>query len=183
MKEIHLLGLSGSLRRQSKNTGLLRAAASHLPPQVTLEIADLSSLPLFNPDVSERPEPVERLFHQAAKADAFVFACPEFNYSLAPALKNALDWMSREKDNRLLNDKAASIMGAGGASGTARAQYHLRQVGVYLNLHFLNKPEVMCNAFAGGFNADGDVVDATLQTLIQQQVEALVRWTRRIEAT
>jgi chromate reductase len=80
-----------------------------------------------------------------------------------------------------LNDKPAAIVGAAGASGSARSQYHLRQVGVYLNLHFLNKPEVMANAFSPAFNEAGDVVDDTLQSLIRDQVNALVVWTRRLK--
>ena len=68
------------------------------------------------------------------EADALVLACPEYNYSLAPALKNALDWVSREPDCAPFNGKPVAIMGAGGGMGTSRAQYHLRQVCVYLNL-------------------------------------------------
>ena len=90
-----------------------------------------------------------------------------------PALKNALDWASREPDNRLLAGKAAAIMGAGGGMGTSRAQYHLRQVGVFLDLHFVNKPEVFVNAFSGVFAADGALQDEKIRANIQAQLVAL----------
>ena len=99
-----------------------------------------------------------------------MLACPEYNYSIAPALKNALDWVSREPDCAPFNGKPVAIMGAGGGMGTSRAQYHLRQVCVYLNLRPVNKPEVFSNAFSASFNESGDLIDPSLQ----QQVTALM---------
>ena len=116
------------------------------------------------------------LIRQATEADALVLACPEYNYSIAPALKNALDWLSREPDNKPLDGKAVAIMGAGGGMGTSRAQYHLRQVCVYLNLRPVNKPEVFSNAFSPAFNDAGDVVDASLQRHIADLMKALIDW-------
>ncbi len=123
-----------------------------------------------------------RVLAQLAAADALVLACPEYNYSLAPALKNILDWASREPDNALLAGKPVAILGAGGGMGTSRAQYHLRQVCVYLDLHPLNKPEVFANAFAGGFDDHGDVRDARLLGLVAEQMQALAAWTQRLRA-
>lgn len=108
-----------------------------------------------------------------AQADAFVFACPEYNYSIAPALKNIIDWASREPNNALLAGKAAAIVGAGGGMGTARSQYHLRQVCVYIDVHVLNKPEFFANAFAGGFDADGNLIDDSLKQQLATQLQAL----------
>ncbi len=179
---IKLLGISGSLRRQSSNSGLLRAAQKHLPAGVTLEIADLSEVPFYNSDIQTKPTAVSRILDQMADADAFVFACPEYNYSIAPALKNILDWASREPGNTLLSEKAVAIMGAGGGMGTSRSQYHLRQVCVFLNLHPLNKPEVFSNAFAGGFDADGNLTDPKITQLVAEQMQALVVWAQRIKA-
>ena len=110
---------------------------------------------------------------QLAAADALVLACTEYNYSMAPALKNILDWASREPDNALLAGKAVAIMGAGGGMGTSRAQYHLRQVCVFLDLQPLNKPEVFANAFAGAFDADGNLTDERLGKLVKEQMQAL----------
>ncbi|GAA5180811.1 NAD(P)H-dependent FMN reductase [Niveibacterium umoris] len=168
-----VLGICGSLRRQSRNKGLLRYAVANAPADMTIEVADLSAMPFYNADITERPAPVEALFAQLAAADALLLVCPEYNYSMAPALKNALDWASRETDNRLLAGKAAAIMGAGGGMGTSRAQYHLRQSCVFLDLHPLNKPEVFANAFTDSFDADGNLVDKRIQDLVVAQLGAL----------
>lgn len=180
MSTIRLLGISGSLRRQSCNSGLLRAAAGRLPPDTVFERAELADIPFYNADLAARPEPVARVLAQIGSADALVLACPEYNYSLAPALKNILDWASREPGNALLAGKPVAILGAGGGMGTSRAQYHLRQVCVFLDLHPLNKPEVFANAFAGGFDADGNPTDERILGLITDQMQALVAWTRRL---
>lgn len=178
---IKLLGISGSLRRKSCNSGLLRAAQNHLPEGATLEIADLSDIPFYNADIESKPAAVSRVLAQIAAADALVLACPEYNYSIAPALKNILDWASREPNNALLSDKAVALMGAGGGMGTSRSQYHIRQVCVFLNLHPLNRPEVFSNAFAGGFDADGNLTDPKITQLVADQMVALVAWSKRIK--
>ncbi|MDR0996608.1 MAG: NAD(P)H-dependent oxidoreductase [Zoogloeaceae bacterium] len=171
---IHFLGLCGSLRKASTNMGLLRAAQANLPEGVTMEFADIHDLPFLNQDLeANRPPEVLRVLEQFAKADALVLASPEYNYSIAPALKNALDWASRDRERPLLADKPAAILGAGGGMGTSRAQYHLRQVCVILNLHPLNKPEVFANAFAGAFDAEGNLTDERLTGLVREQMAAL----------
>jgi len=182
MSTLKLLGISGSLRRQSTNSGLLRAALAELPADVSMEIADLSDIPFYNADLGDKPAAVHRVLAQMKAADALVLACPEYNYSLAPALKNILDWASREPNNALLAGKAAAIMGAGGGMGTSRAQYHLRQVCVFLDLHPVNKPEVFANAFAGAFDADGNLTDPKLIQLIADQMQALAAWARKLKA-
>ncbi|MBN8463431.1 MAG: NAD(P)H-dependent oxidoreductase [Dechloromonas sp.] len=178
---VKLLGIAGSLRVKSTNKGLLRAAQASLPEGVSMEIAELGDIPFYNADIAEKPAAVSRVLAQLAAADALVLACTEYNYSMAPALKNILDWASREPDNALLSGKCAAIMGAGGGMGTSRAQYHLRQVCVFLNLHLLSKPEVFSNAFAGGFDADGNLTDEKIATLIGSQMQALATWTRRLK--
>lgn len=180
MEKIHVLGICGSLRKQSTNMGLLRYAQTQAPEGMEISIADLSEIPFYNSDIKEKPEAVLRFLTQLEKAEALLLACPEYNYSMAPALKNALDWASREPENRLLSGKPAAILGAGGGMGTARAQYHLRQVCVFLNLHVLNGPEVFCNAFAGGFDGEGDLVDERLQKQVKKLLEALKVWTLKL---
>lgn len=182
MQSLKFLGISGSLRRQSRNSGLLRAALASLPPGVSMEIADISGAPFYNADLATEPRPagIARVFAQMEAAHALVLACPEYNYSLAPALKNILDWASREPDNRLLAGKPLAILGAGGGMGTSRAQHHLRQVCVFLDMHPLNKPEVFSNAFGPSFNADGDLVDEKLLALVAEQMARLADWTRKL---
>jgi chromate reductase len=144
-------------------------------------MADLSEVPFYNADkASDKPKALLDVFHKLQKADALVLACAEYNYSMAPALKNLLDWASREPDNALLAGKPVAIMGAGGGMGTSRAQHHLRQVCVYLDLHPLNKPEIFSNAFSSSFNGEGDLVDEKIQSLVAEQMAQLAAWTRKL---
>jgi len=182
MSSLKFLGISGSLRRQSTNSGLLRAALAELPAAVSMDLADLSDIPFYNADLGEKPASVSRVLAQIGAADALVLACPEYNYSLAPALKNMLDWASREPQNQLMAGKAVAIMGAGGGMGTSRAQYHLRQVCVFLDLHPVNKPEVFANAFAGAFDVNGNLTDAKLIQLVADQMLALALLARKLKA-
>ena len=176
-----VLAICGSLRAKSTNKGLVRYAQANAPEGMTIEIADLSNVPFYNADISERPAAVQQLLQQMGEADALLFGCPEYNYSIAPALKNALDWASREPNNALLDGKAVAMMGSGGGMGTSRAQYHLRQVCVYLNLHPLNKPEVFANAFSNSFDAEGNLVDEKIQGNIRAQLAALMVWSQQLK--
>lgn len=178
---IKFLGITGSLRKQSTNKGLLRAAAAQVPENVSMVIADLTDIPFYNSDITEKPESVKHVLEKMRQADALVLACPEYNYSLAPALKNILDWASREPDNHLLAGKPVALMGAAGGMGSSRAQYHMRQVCVFLDLHPLNKPEVFANAFTDAFDAEGNLVDQKLTTLIATQMQALAEQVSRVQ--
>lgn len=182
MGNTNVLAICGSLRRQSRNMGLLRYAQKQGPTGMNITIADLSEVPFYNADFNQKPPAALALLQDFAHADALLLACPEYNYSLAPALKNALDWASREPDNLLLTGKPAAILGAGGGMGTSRAQYHLRQVCVALNLQVLTKPEIFSNAFSDSFNEAGDLVDMKIQGLIVEQLGALQQWMQRLRS-
>ena len=171
MTSLTFLGLSGSLRKASRNTGLLRCCQSLLPAGTSMDIADISTLPFYNADL-QKPAQVQELVARVQAADALVLACPEYNYSLAPALKNALDWLSREMPMPLAG-KPGCLLGAGGGMGTCRAQYHLRQVCVYLDIRLLNKPEIFANAFGPDFSASGDVVGEALRKRIAEMMQTL----------
>lgn len=175
MSSLKFLAISGSLRKASTNTGLLRAAQSLVPAGATLDIAQIDDIPFYNQDLTAVPASVQRVVQQMKEADGFVFACTEYNYSLAPALKNVLDWASRQPDTTILGGKPVALMGAAGGMGSSRAQYHMRQVCVFLDLRPLNKPEVFANAFAGGFDANGDLTDETIKGHIKTQLEALAK--------
>lgn len=175
MKNMVFLGICGSLRRASRNMGLLRKARELMPRGCSLEIADISNLPFYNADI-EKPECVKEFVKQAYAADGYVLASPEYNYSLAPALKNALDWLSRGPDLKPISGKPGAIMGAGGGMGTCRSQNHLRQVCVYLNLLLIDKPEFFSNAFSPSFNEAGDVVDLEMEKKIANLMKALNDW-------
>lgn len=178
----HAIAISGSLRQASSNTGMLRCARSLMPSGMTLELLDIRQVPLFNPDLHEasRPPAVAEALRRIGEADALVLATPEYNYSIAPALKNMLDWASRAPENRLLSGKPIAIMGAAAGMGSSRAQYHLRQVCVGLNLLPLNKPEVFANVLGGGFDERGLPTDPNIRRLIREQMAALLAWTQRL---
>ena len=113
------------------------------------------------------------------EADAILFVTPEYNYSIPGVLKNAIDWASRPYGDSAWTDKPAAIMGASvGTLGTARAQYHLRQVFVFLNVHAVNQPEVMIANAAQNFDAEGNLTNETTKNLIRQLLSNLVAWTR-----
>ncbi len=169
------LGIAGSLRKHSTNKGLLRAAQANLPDDVSMEIAEIGDIPFYNADITDKPASVLRVFAQIAAADALVFACTEYNYSLAPALKNVIDWASREPDNKLLKGKYVALMGAGGGMGTSRAQYHMRQVCVFCDLYPLYRPEIFSNAFSSSFDEEGNLVDSKIEKLIIEQMQTLSR--------
>ena len=177
---LNALGLSGSLRRQSRNSGMLRAAQKLAPAHMHIEIADVSDLPLYNADIAAQGKPpaAARIIAQIAAADALVLACPEYNYSIAAPLKNVIDWASREPGNSALDGKPVAILGAGGGMGSSRAQYHLRQVCVFTNMHPLNKPEVFARAMSDSFDEDGNLIDENISQLISDQMHALAAWAR-----
>ncbi len=121
--------------RPSRNTGLLRFAKQCLPPTVNFK-SPISPMFLFTiaDRCDSKPEPVQMLIRQVTEADALVLACPEYNYSIAPALKNALDMVSREPDCAPFNGKPVAIMGAGGGMGHRARSIICGRSGVYLNL-------------------------------------------------
>lgn len=182
MKPLTILGIAGSLRRDSYNRGTLKAAAGLVPDGVTLETFDLAGIPLFNEDDEKNPPAkVVELKARVRAADAVLFVTPEYNYSVPGVLKNAIDWASRPYGDSAWDSKPAGIMGASvGTLGTARAQYHLRQVGVFLNLHFMNQPEVMIAGAAQRFDSSGNLTDDETRDRIRKYMAALAKWTRRM---
>lgn len=177
MSNLRFIGICGSLRRDSRNMGLLRKAKEIMPEGCELEIADIAPIPFYNADL-EKPDSVKNLVELGDAADGWVFACPEYNYSLAPALKNAIDWLSREPGLKPFYGKPGAIMGAGGGMGTCRSQLALRQVCAYLNLMLVDKPEFYSNAFSPAFAANGDLVDEGLIKNLDSLMNALADWTR-----
>jgi chromate reductase len=177
-----VLAMVGSLRKGSYNKLLLQAAIELKPKDLEIGSAEIGDLPLYNEDVREQgfPAAAQRLREQIRAADALLFVTPEYNYAIPGVLKNAIDWASRPPDQPF-NEKPAAIMGASiSRLGTARAQYHLRQSCVYLNMYPLNQPEVMVAEAGKHFDASGRFTDEGGRKLIAQQLVNLEKWVRRL---
>jgi chromate reductase, NAD(P)H dehydrogenase (quinone) len=180
---IVILGIAGSLRKESYNRALLRAALELVPQGARIETFELDGIPPFNQDEEQDPHPrVAGLKQQVRSADAILFVTPEYNYSIPGVLKNAIDCASRPYGDSAWTGKPAAIMGASvGTLGTARAQYHLRQTFVFLNMYPVNQPEVMVANAQNRFDQEGRLTDETTKKLIQQLLAELVNWTKRLQ--
>ena len=178
-----VLAMVGSLRQGSYNNLALRAARELKPADMEIESFDIAAIPPFNDDVREQgyPPVVQEFREKIRAADALLFVTPEYNYSVPGVLKNAIDWASRPP-SQPLDDKPAAIMGAStGRLGTARAQYHLRQIAVFVNMHVLNRPEVMIAGAAKAFDESGRLTDEGARKLIADLLANLSDWTLRLK--
>jgi chromate reductase len=182
-KQIKILAFAGSLRKSSYNKALVRAAVEVAPENVAMEVFDLEGIPPYNQDNENNPpQKVIEFKEKIRTADALLIATPEYNYSIPGVLKNAIDWASRPYQGNPLEGKPVAIMSASiGKLGGARAQYHLRQSFVFLNMHPVNKPEVMLASAAENVDANGRLTNEQARTLIRQLIEALVVWTNRLK--
>lgn len=179
---IHVTAISGSLRRHSYNTGLLRAAQEVAPAGMTIDIVTLEKLPPYNADVEREegfPVAVEDLRAAIADADALLIATPEYNYSIPGVLKNAIDWASRGGADAPITGKPAAILGGGGRSGTLRAQLHLRQILAHNDLRVVQKPEVLVDRVWERFDRSGRLVDERFRDQLERLLAALAAEVRR----
>ena len=181
-KKIKILGFAGSLRKNSYNRSLLRAAMQLVPKDAELEIFDLEGIPPFSQDLeSQPPQKVKEFKAKIRAADAILIATPEYNYSIPGVLKNAIDAASRPYGDNPFGGKPVAVMGASiGMLGTARAQYHLRQSFVFLNMYPLNQPEVMVPFAQEKIDQNGQVTDQKTKEKIGELLVSLVAWTRKL---
>jgi chromate reductase len=158
---MQLLGISGSLRRDSHNTRLLRAAAALLPPDVELvEFTALKSIPPFDEDDEPAPaQAVERWREALVAADALLFSTPEYNSSIPGVLKNAVDWASRPFATAALRNKPAAVIGISTSMfGAVWAQAELRKSLGAAGARVLDRELPVPNA-EGAFNDDGTLCE------------------------
>lgn len=179
---IQVLAFSGSLRKSSTNSGLLRVALEVVPEGMKIEVFDLSLIPLYNADVEAAavPDPVIDFKQRIAAADALLIATPEYNYSVSGVLKNAIDWASRPPKSTPLTGKPIAIMGAGGAMGTVRAQLHLRQIFGFSGALVMPKPELHVARAWEKFDANGNLTDEKVKEELKSLLEALSIWVNRV---
>jgi len=184
MNEVKILGFAGSLRKASFNKMALNAAVGLVPENAHIEVFDLDGIPPFNQDFeTDPPERVKEFKAKIRAADAILIVTPEYNYSLPGVLKNALDWASRPHGDNAFKEKPVAIMGASiGMIGTARAQYHLRQTFVYLEMHPVNLPEVMIPFARQKFDENGVLKDDFSKKVISDLLQSLVVWTNRLKS-
>uniref|UniRef100_A0ACD5WMU8 Uncharacterized protein n=1 Tax=Avena sativa TaxID=4498 RepID=A0ACD5WMU8_AVESA len=187
---LRVAAISGSLRKDSWNHGLIRAAeelCEESIPGLQIDHVDISNLPNANPDLETDggdgfPPEVEAFRARVLAADCFLFASPEYNYSVSGSMKNALDWASRGSV-KCWADKAAAIVCAGADFGGGRGSLHLRQIGIYLDIHFINKPELHVRAFDDPpkFDAQGNLTDAKTRERLKRVLLSLQAFALRLQ--
>lgn len=181
MSDFKILGISGSLRADSHNTALLRAARKFQPGGLDIELYEgLRDIPPYDMDLDapgRRPAPVDELRRMITEADGLLIATPEFNYSIPGVLKNALDWVSTDwtkAEGLPLHGKPIAIMGAAPSNfGTVRAQLALRQVFFWTNSDVVVKPELIAFRSHERFDGDGNLTDQDTTSLLQDLLNAL----------
>lgn len=178
-----ILGVSGSSRKGSYNWGLLEAARELLPDNTNLEIFDVSGFPLFTQDHERDPLQEIRLFKQKIReADAILFATPEHNYTITAVMKNAIEWGNRPEGDNSWNGKPAAIISASsGPRGGVRAQLHLRQILVDLNIYPINEPQLLLARAQDAFDRDGKLRDPQARETLKNVLQNLVDWTMKIK--
>jgi len=181
--KLAILGISGSGRKRSYNTALLEAAKEVLPRDATLEVVDVSRLPLYNQDLEhDMPEIVKELKQKIRGADAILIATPEHNYSVTAVLKNAIEWGNRPPRDASWSGKPAAVISAStGLRGGVRAQLHLRQIMIDLNMYPINRPLLLVANAKDKFNDKLQLTDEeSLQTL-RDVLSSLADWTRKLQ--
>lgn len=182
---VRILGLSGGLRKTSFNTGLLRAAQETAPEGTEITIFDIRDLPFYDGDLEAGGDPaaVTALKNAVREADGVVFATPEYNWGTSGALKNAIDWASRDRAEGSLMGKPATIMGAGGRAGTARAQMQLQEVLAETGCVVMVKPGVLVQAFAPQkFDSEGNLIDDGTRDSLRRHMDEFGKWITQVVA-
>jgi len=181
--DLKVLGISGSIRKGSFNTGALRACADMMPAGMTMTYARIDDLPLFNQDVFDAglPESAKRFRAEVTAADGLLIASPEYNFSVTAALKNAIDWGSRPP-NQVFQDKPIAIFSVSqGPMGGARVQYDLRRILGQLWGHVLPRPEVFIGSSPSKFDAQGRLTDETTRKFLTDLVVGFKAWIERMQ--
>ncbi len=187
--DLRVLAISGSLRQDSINTALLRAAAQMAPEGMTIERHDLRGIPLFDQDLENgnEPESVLRFRDAISRADALLIGVPEYNSGITGVLKNALDWASRPSGKSTLPNKTAALVGATpGAGGTRLAQQMTRQILSQLRVLLLPSPAFYLAGAGSKFEKDDSgtvtLTDEASRDFLRAVLEGLAEWTLRVSS-
>jgi chromate reductase len=177
----HIAVVVGSLRRDSFNRQLAQAAISLAPSDFTFEFIDIASLPLYSQDYdADYPEAGKQLKQRVEAADGLLFVTPEYNRSIPGVLKNALDWGSRPWGTNSWRNKPAAVLGTSvGATGSALAQQHLRNVLAYLDVATMGQPEVFIKHDPAVISEKGEIVNDRTRKFLQTFIDRYVVWVKR----
>jgi chromate reductase len=183
MADLKILGICGSLRKNSFNMHALRACNELLPGGMSLTIADISDMPMYNQDVFDAglPDPVKRIRAAIAAADGLLLASPEYNFSVSGALKNVIDWGSRAPNQVFLEKPVAIFSATTGPLGGARMQYDLRRILGQLVAHVQPKPEVFIGMAASKFDAQGKLTDEAARKFLGDLLVGFKVWIERMK--
>jgi chromate reductase len=180
--EHHVVAFAGSLRRNSFNRALVRAAEELAPEGLRIEAIEIGGLPFYNADVELEGDPPAVASFKASlqSANGVLIATPEYNDGMPGVLGNALDWGSRLPGRSPLVGKPVAVMGASpGQIGTARAQLHLRQILNHVQARILPPPELLVALAHQRFDADLRLTHEPTQAVLKQLLERFVRWIER----
>ncbi len=183
MADLKILGVCGSLRKASFNMAALRACGDMMPAGMSLKITTIGDIPLFNQDIFDAglPESAKRFRAEVADADGVLVASPEYNFSLTPALKNAIDWASRPP-NQSFQDKPMAIFSvSAGPMGGARVHYDFRRIVGQLWAHVLPRPEVFIGSAGGKFDPQGKLTDETTRKFLSDLLLGFKDWIVRMK--
>ncbi len=181
---ITVLGISGSIRKNSYNTLVLNTAQKLSPENMEVMVfGRLGEIPIFNQDYENNPpEVVVDFKNQIKSADAILISTPEYNYSIPGVLKNAIDWASRPYGDSAWEGKPAAIMSASsGMMGGVRAQLNLRQIFIFLNMFPLNRPEVIVPEISKKIDSNENLTDEHTKEKIKELLDALYKWTLKLK--
>jgi chromate reductase, NAD(P)H dehydrogenase (quinone) len=184
---LNVITICGSLRKGSFNAMLGQSLPALAPSSMVISPSPpIGTLPLYNFDLQQEhgfPAPVLALADAIRAADGVIFVTPEYNYSIPGVLKNAIDWLSRVPQQPFLHKPVAIQSASPSTLGGARAQYHLRQMLVFLEALVLNRPEIMVTfANTKVDEAKGEVTDEPTREIIRQQLAAFAKFILRVKA-
>ena len=171
----HFVAISGSLRKESYNTMVLKEVQKYAPEHIIIEQLSIADIPIYNFDLHEKiyPVSVEKICNAIKNSDAIIIVTPEYNYSIPGALKNVIDFLS-EHSAKPFDKKAVGIISASPSLlGGVRAQYHLRQILVAVNAMVMNIPEVVITEVDKKFDETGNLTHKKTKEFLKTFIEAL----------
>jgi chromate reductase len=184
-RQYDVVVICGSLRKGSYNRMILNTLPELAPDGMTIrESPSIGGIPLYDADLQQSaglPDTVTALAGAIGAADGVIIISPEYNYSVPGVLKNAIDWVSRMPNQPFVQKPLALQSASGGMLGGARAQYHMRQIMVFLDAYVLNRPEVMMGgASAKVDETRGIVADEPTRKVIKAQLAAFAQFIDRV---